>query len=488
MKNTFKIVILLFISLQLIGQNIHSSQNYFHPMLSEPTATGDIKNGNIRLGTSFRNQAFTVTPNSYRTYFAYVDFKFESIKINDDNIGLGLIIINDQAGNGKLTNNKIGLNLAYHFHFDSFLSGISIGSRLGFVSRYFGNFNGLKFEEDLVGNGFSENVKNAKNNYTDLGFGTVFRFKLNFESELKLGVGINSIALGKTKDKEILAYGKQYTFFVKADYPIYENIRLLPSVYYIQSSENKNLQIQSLILYHMDISTLKIGIGYRYKDAIQALLGIKIKSLDIGLAYDINISELNSASGLASGLELGFKYIFTPGTLKKNIKRYYSDMISNRTGTIVKLEKTKLKKVESDDIARKEKPQKVIVKREQTIKLNNILFDFDDDKILPEAENDLRRLLSLLIKYKDMVIELSSHTDSQGDEEYNMALSQRRAEMTKNWLIERGVKPKQIIAKGYGESRLLNHCKDNVDCSEEEHRVNRRTEFKIIAGPTTVIW
>jgi outer membrane protein OmpA-like peptidoglycan-associated protein len=85
-----------------------------------------------------------------------------------------------------------------------------------------------------------------------------------------------------------------------------------------------------------------------------------------------------------------------------------------------------------------------------------------------------------------MVIELSSHTDSRGDNEYNKKLSQRRANSTKAWLVEVGVEPARIKAVGYGETKLLNKCKDNVRCSEEEHQLNRRSEFKIIAGPQTI--
>ncbi|MBK9256785.1 MAG: OmpA family protein [Saprospiraceae bacterium] len=122
----------------------------------------------------------------------------------------------------------------------------------------------------------------------------------------------------------------------------------------------------------------------------------------------------------------------------------------------------------------------------EAIRLNNIYYDFDDDKILPDAEKDLSYLVELMDKYPDMVIELSSHTDSRGVSTYNQKLSQRRAESAKNWLGKEGVDVDRIKPVGYGESKLLNKCSDGVRCSEEEHRFNRRTEFKIIAGPQTI--
>jgi peptidoglycan-associated lipoprotein len=127
-----------------------------------------------------------------------------------------------------------------------------------------------------------------------------------------------------------------------------------------------------------------------------------------------------------------------------------------------------------------------IVTINEAIRLNNIYYDFDDDKILVDAEQDLEFLLKLMKKYPDMVIELSSHTDAQGNDAYNQRLSQRRAQSAKNFLTSRGISEKRIEAVGYGEANILNHCINGIDCTDDEHRYNRRTEFKILSGPTTI--
>jgi len=134
----------------------------------------------------------------------------------------------------------------------------------------------------------------------------------------------------------------------------------------------------------------------------------------------------------------------------------------------------------------KTKPEIQIVKINEPIRLNNIYYDYDDYQILPDAEKDLEVLLGLMEKYGDMVIELSSHTDARGSAEYNQRLSQLRANSARDWLIENGIDKDRVKPVGYGESVILNHCKNNVDCTDEEHRFNRRTEFKIIAGPTSI--
>lgn len=122
----------------------------------------------------------------------------------------------------------------------------------------------------------------------------------------------------------------------------------------------------------------------------------------------------------------------------------------------------------------------------EPIRLNNIYYDLDKSDIRPEAEKDLGYLAELMEQYSEMVIELSSHTDSRSDDNYNLKLSQRRADSAKRWLVNEGVDPRRIVTQGYGEKMLLNRCKNGVKCSEDEHRINRRTEFKILAGPQTI--
>jgi peptidoglycan-associated lipoprotein len=127
-----------------------------------------------------------------------------------------------------------------------------------------------------------------------------------------------------------------------------------------------------------------------------------------------------------------------------------------------------------------------IITINEDIRLSSIYYDYNDDKILQDAEKDLRTLLDLMTKYPNMVIELASHTDSRGDDDYNMKLSERRANSARRWLVNKGIEGKRIKAKGYGETRILNHCTNGEECSDEEHRFNRRTEFKILEGPTTI--
>ena len=170
-------------------------------------------------------------------------------------------------------------------------------------------------------------------------------------------------------------------------------------------------------------------------------------------------------------------------------KGYYPDSLDfNTVGILDDYTINKKKVLKMIPVIEKDPVDEVIeiVTINQAIRLDNIYYDLDDDKILVDAEKDLNTLLGLLNQYPDMVIELSSHTDAQGAGPYNKRLSARRAESAKNWLLDEGIDDDRIQTVGYGESQILNKCVNGVKCRDSEHRVNRRTEFKILEGPQTI--
>jgi len=116
------------------------------------------------------------------------------------------------------------------------------------------------------------------------------------------------------------------------------------------------------------------------------------------------------------------------------------------------------------------------------ISLLHIYYDLDKAFIRPDAEPELSKLLSFLQNNPSVTVELASHTDVRGGDRYNQDLSQRRANSATAWLIERGLDPSRITAMGYGESQLVNECANGVNCSEDKHQQNRRTEFRITGG------
>jgi len=123
-----------------------------------------------------------------------------------------------------------------------------------------------------------------------------------------------------------------------------------------------------------------------------------------------------------------------------------------------------------------------VIKRDGKIiiDIESIYFDYDDDRITPQAAVELNKIIAFMFKYPKVIIEGGSHTDSRGSASYNMGLSERRAKSTVNYIIRNGeYDSSRIYAHGYGETQLVNNCADGVRCSDSKHQLNRRTEFVI---------
>lgn len=531
------------------SQDIHIAQNYMFPMLIHSTAAGDLQKGETEFGALYRDQGFTITPKSYRTTFAYINGRLNKGFSTNDNIGIGLIALNDRTGSGRLTSNKLSFNLAYHLSFNEEKQKLSFGSQMAYISRFVGDWGAFNFEEELNGGSYVESNDYRKNNYFDIGGGISYYSVFGNDSYLRIGASFGHLnQTNKSNEFIIQSYQRLIAGYLSYDFPIGSKTRIIPEIRYMNSSDFEELSIQSLLTHALSNVTLKFGMGWRYGDAIQLLFGMDFNNYELGIAYEKHTSDLATVSGWTSGLELGIKYKifkkekkeelpFNPEMIEP-IKSFEINLV-----VIVKFEEpldsisiqiekdtliqklmstksefnTKLNKyapytiniskegfesveikdstyeINKDTTIYKEITLKRIVttpvsnpiidapiEEGKTIVLENILYEFDRDEIRPKAVENLMHLYDLMTEYKNMVIELSSHTDVRGTFEYNINLSQRRAESATRWLVDRGIEPKRIIAKGYGEFQLINKCSNGVKCTEEEHLQNRRTEFKVL--------
>lgn len=115
--------------------------------------------------------------------------------------------------------------------------------------------------------------------------------------------------------------------------------------------------------------------------------------------------------------------------------------------------------------------------------VENIYYAFGDHKFDKSGQNVLDKVVAVMQSNPGLMVELSSHTDSKSSDQFNNALSQKRAKTAVDYMISKGIAKTRLKAVGYGESRLLNKCKDGVECTDDEHAKNRRTEFKIVEKP-----
>jgi outer membrane protein OmpA-like peptidoglycan-associated protein len=152
-----------------------------------------------------------------------------------------------------------------------------------------------------------------------------------------------------------------------------------------------------------------------------------------------------------------------------------------------KEKKVKEAAIVAAEVKKQEKVKEILAKEKDVvkdkdrliIKTDPIYFDYNMWYIRKESKVVLGRVVELMKKYPDMKIEIGSHTDSRGNDKFNEDLSQKRANSTREFIIQSGIDAKRVAAKGYGEYVPIIKCKTDESCSEEEHELNRRSEFVI---------
>ncbi|KJD32972.1 hypothetical protein PK35_08325 [Tamlana nanhaiensis] len=118
---------------------------------------------------------------------------------------------------------------------------------------------------------------------------------------------------------------------------------------------------------------------------------------------------------------------------------------------------------------------------EDAIKLlDKVNFNFSSAVVKTASKNTILKLAKILEQHPNLVIEISSHTDSRGSKAFNQKLSEKRLKSTIDYLLTFDVNPNNIVGKAFGEEKLLNECDDNTKCTEEKHLENRRSEFKVL--------
>lgn len=188
---------------------------------------------------------------------------------------------------------------------------------------------------------------------------------------------------------------------------------------------------------------------------------LSVTKSDINGEYDFDV-ECNKRYIVRIEKD-GYKTTEKPFKTTNKYEKDFNDVVFMEVG-----ENLGVKKVEKGDDLRK------------ILQLDPIYFELDKSDITPQASVELQKIATLMNQYPSMKIDIRSHTDSRAGDNYNMVLSQERAESTVNYLINQGIDTSRLSGKGYGESQLINRCSNGVDCSEEEHGLNRRSEFIIL--------
>jgi outer membrane protein OmpA-like peptidoglycan-associated protein/tetratricopeptide (TPR) repeat protein len=114
------------------------------------------------------------------------------------------------------------------------------------------------------------------------------------------------------------------------------------------------------------------------------------------------------------------------------------------------------------------------------VAVDNIFFDYGKCNLRADARAELDKLVTMMRRNSKMRIELRAHTDSRAESDFNQKISEGRAKASAEYLFKRGISRSRVEYHGYGETMPVNQCTDGVECSEEQHAQNRRTEIKIL--------
>lgn len=338
-----------------------------------------------------------------------------------------------------------------------------------------------------------DSIVSVNLNEIDLPHDSLFSLKFNYErlgaiEDSLMMLNITQVALLSDSIDEQLIYSrvldhsKQSVFDVQVNYDGFDQ-----SSYKLNASELYSLNRTSLLtLYKSDPSKPKeiernkenafVFVGTVFEEGTK----IRLPNVRVIIRDRMNKSrqfvELTDAYGTFRDSVFGYQlntllsfdvFLKKEGYISKSV--VFEEML-NEYGEVdleEYLKKINLTKAE------------VGVEIGKAANLNPIYFDLDRSNIRPDAAIELDKIVEIMKELPTIGIELSSHTDSRATDRYNLALSQRRANATRDYLIAKGINAQRITSVGYGEKQLVNRCGNEVECSEEEHALNRRTEFEI---------
>lgn len=235
---------------------------------------------------------------------------------------------------------------------------------------------------------------------------------------------------------------------------------------YFTSNRKSSKGDVDIYAFKKEIEKLTIDLIIEFIDATTKL---PLLDVDFKLISELDDSKLNPSAQNLYVLNKNETYILSAS--KENYE-YLETAIKTAKKSIKKLISLIPKKIEN--------PLYEIVRNQKMLKVAPFQFDLDSDEINEEIADELNKVAIILKKNPNLKLNIKSHTDSRAPDDYNLDLSNRRANSIVNFIISKGIDPRRITGKGFGETELLNHCKNGVNCSNLKHTENKRIEFIVI--------
>jgi type IX secretion system PorP/SprF family membrane protein len=324
MKKIYAVVLLILSVGCSFAQDIHFSQYYASPLTLNPALTGLI-NGGFRASFNYRNQWFNIptlnTIAPYQTYQASVDAPLLRDKLGNDWLGVGGMFYTDKAGDGALTTFSGMVSIAYHKAVDRYgKSQLSFGMQAGVVSKQV-NINNLVFENQLDNFVFNTSLPNGENYngkaiiYPDVNLGALWSSAPKDNFHYYFGFAMDHLSRPRESFLDNGNNRLPYLFNVQGGAEIFLNrdntLSLDPTFLFMLQSNASQYNFGVALNYQVsDNFAVFGGPWYRINDAVILAAGVEFYDTRVGISYDINNSDLKTATQAQGALELSVQYIF----------------------------------------------------------------------------------------------------------------------------------------------------------------------------------
>ena len=255
------------------------------------------------------------------------------------------------------------------------------------------------------------------------------------------------------------------------------------------------------ILGHTGFFDPYVGVGVGYSDAnhqgrgtYNATIGFRVWfsehwGMDVSSSGKWAMNTDNATNHIQHALGAAYRFDVEKGLTRKGMEKLahleeiqkeqqrVQDSIAKAERDARLLAERLQREKEAAELADAEKARKQAEDARRTElqnKINDLGIVYFKDKLV------LDKLVEIMESEPSMAIKVSAHTDSRGTDRYNQWLSERRAERTVGYVLSKGIHENRISHEGFGETKLVNECRDGVRCTEAAHAKNRRSEFIII--------
>jgi len=301
------------------AQDLHFSQFNQSPLNLNPSLTGNF-NSSYRLIANYRNQWSTVGK-PYKTF----SFSGEARALfGVKKISYGLLFYNDKAGEGNLNKSNYGVSLNYsqNLNYDSSLS-LSFGTLLAF-QQYKIDFSQLSFDQQYDGYSFNSNLVNGENfsqnsySHFNPSFGVHLNYVINSRNAIKIGYAMHNILTPKNSffDKNSVILKRRNTYHFSSNFGLNQMLDIQPTILYMTQGDFKEMVVGTNFRYYLERTkyskkALTAGIYYRNQDAAFVSVGFEVASTTLGLSYDFNTSDLNTATNKNGGFEISIIHLIS---------------------------------------------------------------------------------------------------------------------------------------------------------------------------------